>query len=407
MNKKAIIIFLFVIPGLIRVAITGEVAEYIKIEPRNNFVLIMDKSGSMSGDAMQQAKKAIISFLADIRGNDRVGMITFNERPENLFDLTNNLKNKKNLISDIEASGSTALYDALALGFDQLSYSSGVKIIIYLTDGRDNQSNFSIEEINSMARSENILVYGIGLGEVDVAKLTELSRVTSGYFTTTSDPHDLNNVYSKVLNKYYEEYGDYTIYSGALTVKSIPGGLPIAIDGEKIGCTPYSISALEPGSYHVEIEYNEGNWQCDAVIKAGFRAVIQARSSEIDHNLIVGSRPVKSAVFLDGTYIGQTSIRPIIKEKKFFGGINIKNLNSQLKIEQVPRGRHTLKLIAMPKADVDLGSALSYEFDFKINKNTWVNVDILKKEADFMGQGDKKQDLQERVDKSFEDLKDF
>ena len=399
--------FIFLLVCLFNFSFAGEVSEYIKIEPRNNFILVIDKSGSMKGNPLEQAKWAILSFLNKVQKNDKVGMVTFSDRSQKLFSLTQSPHNQIKRINSIRASGATALYDAMALAFKDLKNLSGAKIIVYLTDGKDNKSYFSIADIHSMSKSENIFIYGIGLGDVQTDNLHRLSHATEGFFTKTDNPRDLKNIYNNVLKKYYDEYGNSILANGTLTIKSIPGNLPVSLSGKNIGRTPVSISNLNKGEYQVVIDYPQGKWQCDAEVKPGYRGIINARESGVSYDLIVSSRPVKSAVFLDNSYIGNTAIKPIIKEKKFLGGKKIKNLEKQLKIQAVPNGVHTLKLVAMPGSDVDLGNSLVYEFRFNMNKNTIVNVDILKKRADFIGSSDQEQSLKDKINDSFKELEDF
>lgn len=404
-NKLTLAIFLIffmgnIIPG-------GEVAQYVKVRPHNNFMLILDTSGSMRGQPLRQAKKAIEAFLKDIRSEDQVGMLSFNSRVERVFPVTGSYNRQRSRIQNLRAGGSTALYDAIASGFDNLRPLQGARIILYLTDGQDNQSHFTINDIRSMTKSENIFVYGIGLGNVEVNKLQNLSSATEGYFSMANSPSELQNLYKDVLAKYYQKYGTALTKTGALTIKSIPGNLPVSVSGGKRGRTPISLSSLQPGNYQVNIDYGEGSWQAEAKIKAGYRAIIDARQSEVSYPLIIGSKPVKSAVFLDGSYIGQTTITPIQKEKGFFGKVEVKNLGKQLSVPMVPAGQHTLKVVAMPDSEVDLGSSLTYEFDFEVNGKTAVNVNVITKKADFIGQKDVKQDLKDQVDDSFDELEDF
>lgn len=405
MNSNRIIVLLVIL--IVNFGFSGEVSYYEKIQQRNNFILILDGSGSMSGKPMECAKTALLEFHKDVHAKDRIAMITFNDKVKTLYGLTSRHRNKARLIHNINAAGSTALYDAIARGFNFLHSLPGARIIIYLTDGHDNRSHFSISDIASMTKSENIYVYGIGLGDVERGKLQQLSNVTGGSFQSTKNPADLNNIYNLVLHKYYEKYGSRHLTYGNLTIKSLPGNLPVYLSGRLIGKTPISISALEPGNYDVMVDYGPGEWECNAKIKAGYRAIIDARESEVGYSLAIGSRPVKSAVFLDNAYIGQTTITPIIKEDKFFGGREIKNIDKQLTIDQVTGGKHKLKIIAMPDSEVDLGSSLTYEFDFVIKKNSVINVDILRKEVDFIGQNRKKENLQKRINDSFEELDDL
>jgi len=396
-------IYFLVICGLTLATYAGEISRYEKIETQNNFVIILDKSGSMANRPIREAKKAIHSFLSEIENTDRAAFITFSSKVTKIFGLTSTPYHKIKKINKIQTQGSTALYDAIAMGFDHLQGLPGTKIIVYLTDGRDNSSHFSIDNIRSMTKSENIFVYGIGLGDVAQNKLKQLSQVTGGEFLQTPDPSEIDRLYSHVLDLYYQKYGNLQS-RGSLIVKSIPGNLDVYISGDKVGTTPKSISNLKSGTYKVKIDYAQGSWKCNTKIKSGYRTIIDARKSEVSHNLIIGSEPGNSSVFLDGTYVGQTSMVPIKKKNKFWGGKKNLNLDRQLVIKGISKGEHTLKLLAMPDSKIDMGNSLKYRFKFKMKKNIAVDVKVIDKKADFIGQTDKNQDAEQQIEKGFEDL---
>src|SRR6056297_355409 len=212
-HKVMLAIFLFFFLG--NVTPGGEVAQYVKIKPRNNFMLILDTSGSMRGQPLDQAKKAVEAFLNDIKSEDQVGLLSFNSRVERVFSVTSSYNRQSSRIRNLRATGSTALYDAIASGFDNLRSLQGARIILYLTDGQDNRSHFTINDIRSMTKSENIFVYGIGLGNVEINKLRNLSSATEGYFSMANSPDELQTLYKDVLAKYYQKYGNELTKTGA------------------------------------------------------------------------------------------------------------------------------------------------------------------------------------------------
>jgi len=102
------------------------------------------------------------------------------------------------MVNSFQADYSTALYDAMMAGMEELKKSEGLKILVVLTDGQDNASKNSWKEVIKKANKEKLPIYIIGLGDVNQAILQKIAKATQGqcYFTTSSS--SLNAVYSTI-----------------------------------------------------------------------------------------------------------------------------------------------------------------------------------------------------------------
>src|SRR5437868_1070493 len=76
-------------------------------------ILVLDTSGSMSGDAMGAEKSAAISFVESLRPQDQVGVIAFSTEVRTVQGLTEDKDAASAAIQGLVAGGNTALYDAL------------------------------------------------------------------------------------------------------------------------------------------------------------------------------------------------------------------------------------------------------------------------------------------------------
>ena len=73
-----------------------------KIESNNTFYIVLDTSGSMSGNPIDICKKTIIFIINNLKNNDKICLITFNSKVYETIELTNiNNENKNNLIEKI------------------------------------------------------------------------------------------------------------------------------------------------------------------------------------------------------------------------------------------------------------------------------------------------------------------
>ena len=77
------------------------------------------------------------AFARQLPGKDRVGVITFADRPELVQDLTAIREFILRAIGNYQATGGTALYDAVFASLERLKKAEGRTAIVVLTDGRD------------------------------------------------------------------------------------------------------------------------------------------------------------------------------------------------------------------------------------------------------------------------------
>ena len=80
----------------------------------NHIVLVIDCSGSMDGQPLADAKRGAKSFFAEIKSNDRVALISFDDVVEFEQDETNNLSVLNTAVNNLRSGGATALYDGIA-----------------------------------------------------------------------------------------------------------------------------------------------------------------------------------------------------------------------------------------------------------------------------------------------------
>ena len=341
----------------------------------NNFSIVIDRSGSMSGNSLSDAKKSVNGLIDELKQGDKANIIAFDSKVSLINDITNNKRELKSSVRSINSGGATHLYDAIGRASSSLRSISGSKIIIFLTDGDDTGSKFSIGDIRSMNLSEGIFVYGIGLGKVDKSSLDDLSEATNGTYFTAKSSSDLYNIYDKVIQAYYKNYGNNLSKNASMTIRSLPSGMNVSINGKNKGKTPLKLEGLNPGNTDVVVEFQRGEWNCSTRLETGYRTIIDARESDIGRDVFVSTTPPGASVFLDGNYIGDTpfgKLKPKEKRGLFQKNDVDPNFNNLL-IPLVPNGKHELKVIAVPEMEM----GFEYEFQFNIGKkDRSVHVDL-------------------------------
>ena len=161
--------------------------------------ILIDNSGSMR-PKRQKVNEAVLNLVRSSNPGDEVFVVNFGEQYYLDQDFTDDLAKLKIALDKIGTRGSTALYDAVVASAAHISQSAKIqkRVLLVVTDGRDNASAESLEEtVRQLQRGDGPVVYVIGL--IDQTKgassiihdLQELSLNTGGaaYF-----PEDLNQV---------------------------------------------------------------------------------------------------------------------------------------------------------------------------------------------------------------------
>jgi Ca-activated chloride channel homolog len=192
-----------------------------------SMMLVLDSSGSMRKDAAAVLEAARV-FARQLPGKDRVGVITFADRPELTQDLTTVREFILAAIGKYQATGGTALYDAMYASLDRLQKAEGRTAIVVLTDGRDEDnpgkgpgSKHTVDEVVARLKEVKSTVYAIGLGPtVDRATLQRFAAESKGEAAFPLSVDGLGDEYRRILENLRRRYTiSYTstnrVYDGA------------------------------------------------------------------------------------------------------------------------------------------------------------------------------------------------
>lgn len=128
-------------------------------------VLVIDTSGSVK-DKLQFEKQAAITFLdAMLRVNrDKAAVFTFDSNIDLQQDYTDDTSRLRGAVIQTRAGGGTRLYDALNIAMQQkLTGREERKVIVLLTDGDDNSSRSSPEQVVASAQRNGVTIYPISM----------------------------------------------------------------------------------------------------------------------------------------------------------------------------------------------------------------------------------------------------
>ncbi|MET0026753.1 MAG: marine proteobacterial sortase target protein [Candidatus Thiodiazotropha sp.] len=129
--------------------------------------LVLDRSGSMSGPSIRQAKAALQLALERLAPHDRFNLIAFNEHSQSLFSHSQpatpgNLTRARDFIGGVQASGGTEMLPALQLALGQAEPEGYLHQLVFLTDGSVGNEQALFELIRTRLGKRRLFTIGIG-----------------------------------------------------------------------------------------------------------------------------------------------------------------------------------------------------------------------------------------------------
>ncbi|HEX8833699.1 MAG TPA: VIT domain-containing protein, partial [Abditibacteriaceae bacterium] len=164
-------------------------------------VFVCDTSGSMSGEKIEQARRALQTLIGNLNPRDRFNIVTFSSDTRSFRDgLTTAdkpaLDAARDWIREIKAVGGTNINEALVESLKQSPYSERARQIVFLTDGQPTVGETKIDDILKNVRESNtatdplarntttlqrarLFVFGVGY-DVNTRLLDTLATENSG-----------------------------------------------------------------------------------------------------------------------------------------------------------------------------------------------------------------------------------
>ena len=193
--------------------------------------ILFDSSGSMAGRSEKTATKnfavlrqALRQFLELSNQSNDYFLLGFNIKPQLLVDWTSDRLTIVDKFNDLHLYGNTALYDACYLAVDKLQSGRHAKrALVLISDGQDNISQYSFNELRELLRETDVLLYSIhfpddadlgsSFGIEGLGVLDELSSLSGGraFFTKGVTPLRLKHANTVFENIATELRNQYTI----------------------------------------------------------------------------------------------------------------------------------------------------------------------------------------------------
>jgi VWFA-related protein len=184
--------------------------------------LLFDTSGSVEGRALEHLKEAAGAVLDGLRDQDRAELLTFSHLVTLGVRLTGNLALVRRAVDGIEASGATSLLDALYLDLVRHQASPNRTMVLVFSDGRDNRSWLTGEQVRQVARETEAVIYAVAFKpdrsvratgvstsnalEPDEVLLRDVTTATGGQLVLERESARLKEVFVRLLGEMRSRY---------------------------------------------------------------------------------------------------------------------------------------------------------------------------------------------------------
>lgn len=181
----------------------------MKTEPIDYSILITN-NGIMEGEPLDFQKNALIQFVDYMQKDETLSLYTIGDDAVPVFENLTKESIDTSLINKIELSDvQPRIYDSLVNVIRKVEQkNTRRKIIIILSDGRDQNSRFSKEQLDTILAEKSIPVYSVGfkvLSSAGLSALNQISEISSGtylYSSLSKIPNNLKAI-RDIINKCY------------------------------------------------------------------------------------------------------------------------------------------------------------------------------------------------------------
>ncbi len=125
--------------------------------------VILDVSASMR-DKINDARDAAVQFFESSNPNDDYFLITFSDYPQVMAESSRSIPYIRERLATAEPNGYTSLLDAIYLGLSKMQYAHySRRALLVISDGGDNCSHYTEEEIKHLVEESDVEIYSIGI----------------------------------------------------------------------------------------------------------------------------------------------------------------------------------------------------------------------------------------------------
>ena len=222
--------------------------------------MVADVSGSMDGEPIVEAKNIMTNFIDNVQFNagDEVELTSFATGVCLEEEFTKDKDRLQRGIDNLMLGDMTSLYDALYTAVGRVAAQDGARCVIAFTDGEDNYSNCSVDEVIELAQRYHIPIFIIGIGYQDYVEISDIAAKTGGAYYNIENIDSLESIYDEIYHMEKELYlVEYEDESGAKLTDA--SNLQVGYgDSQYAGMCEYAYTPNTLRSVEASVLYKDG-----------------------------------------------------------------------------------------------------------------------------------------------------
>lgn len=196
--------------GYFLMLVSPEIKRTADAIPKKNVVFVVDRSGSMSGPKIEQARNALKFVLNNLREGDLFNIVAYDTQVESFRPEMQRFNDETRqaalgFASGLYAGGSTNIDGAMKVALAQLTDNSRPNYVVFLTDGLPTAGETNEAKIVANAKERNGIrarVFSMGVGyDVNSRLLDKLARTCFGQSEYVRPNEDIEAHVSRLYSR--------------------------------------------------------------------------------------------------------------------------------------------------------------------------------------------------------------
>jgi VWFA-related protein len=194
--------------------------------------VLLDISASVTGSALDELRRALKQLRTDLKAEDRLRLLTFNQRVRRLIDFKDSGATIDTSLNALGGAGSSAVFDSLAVALTAAVPPGRRQLVVLFSDGQDSSSISDADTLLDIARRStptvavvlasptrqrpaSLLRTASKTSAMTVGDLADqIGNETGGFVATINPGENLTSTFRRVLEQFRTSYVLYYTPSG-------------------------------------------------------------------------------------------------------------------------------------------------------------------------------------------------
>jgi VWFA-related protein len=240
------------------------VLQKVRLSPaaslRWEIVVLFDISESVKGPKLESFRACARTIAGALREGDQAALVTFSDVVELRSAMTASAAPLLEALDDVRAGGSTALFDALFAALAISGRGAARPLLILFTDGRDNVSWLSADDVVAAARLSDASIYAVSTSALGVPPRSPAEPPTWASVATMADDEFLRRITQETGGRFLQ----------ADSAAGLQARLAAALDeiGARYIVTYEPVGVAKAGWHQVQVRLRHR--ACPVVVRPGY-----------------------------------------------------------------------------------------------------------------------------------------